>query len=144
MKLASLSLCAGALFVVSAASAFASTAYVASTVNLRSGPGTTNEIVAKIPAGSRIDASNCKDGWCEVVWQDKNGFAIQTALDLSGRVPPRGPAAARGYTVDSEYVPVSPPVVYTPPGYAYGFYPYYRPYYYRPYGSWRGYYRRHW
>lgn len=106
-------------------------AYVPSTVNLRSAPGTTNEILAKIPGGSLVDAENCKDGWCAVTWQDKSGFAIETALDLSGRVPgPRvsGPPVSRApaYVEDDGYPP-PPPVYYGPPPVYYG--GYYRPYY---------------
>lgn len=124
MKLARLIICAGALALVSVTSAMAKPAYVVTTVNMRSGPSTTTGIVAKIPAGSLVDADNCKDGWCEVSWQGKNGFAIQTALNLSGRVPSRvGPP--RGYVQ-------GPPVYYAPPPYYYG--PRY--YYYGPY--WRG------
>ena len=134
-----------ALVAFSAMQAFAAPAYVASTVNLRSAAGTTNEIVAKIPGGSLVDAANCNDGWCEVDWQGKKGFAIQSALDLSGKVPPRRTAAPRSsaVTVDDEYVPVAPPA--GPPVVYYGGY---RPYYYgyRPYWGYRyGYgYRRRW
>lgn len=110
--------------------ALAKPAYVPSTVNLRAAPGTTNEIVAKIPGGSLVDAGDCTDGWCAVTWQDKSGFAIQSALDLSGRVPPqqrrtvvRRPAYSGGPVYFDE-----PPVYYAPPPV------YVRPYYYR---DWR-------
>jgi uncharacterized protein YraI len=73
--------------------ATAKPAYVASTVNLRAAPGTGSEIVAKIPGGSLVDASACDGGWCEIAWQDKKGFAIQSALDMSGRVPQQRAAA---------------------------------------------------
>jgi uncharacterized protein YraI len=69
--------------------ALAKPAYVASTVNLRQSSSTTSEIVGKIPAGSLIEAEDCRDGWCAVTWQGKVGFAIQTAIDTSGRVPQR-------------------------------------------------------
>ena len=69
-------------------------AYIASTVNLRAAPGTGSEIVAKIPGGSLVDTGGCDEGWCEISWQDKKGFAIQTALDTSGRVPQQRAAAA--------------------------------------------------
>jgi uncharacterized protein YraI len=118
---------AAILVLLTAAPAAAKPAYVTSTVNLRSGAGTSNEIVAKIPGGSLVDATNCADGWCEVEWNGKKGFAIATALDQSGRVPVRR-APARVYGDASEYVPVGPPV-YGPPVY---YYPY-RPYYHRPY-----------
>ncbi len=83
-----------ALFTLTSAAANAAPAYVKSTVNLRSGAATTNEIVAKIPAGSLVEANNCSE-WCEVTWQGKSGFAIKSALDTSGRVPvPHAPSAA--------------------------------------------------
>ncbi len=82
---------AASLVLVSALSANADPAYVTSTVNLRAGAGTVNEIVAKIPGGSLVEATNCGD-WCEVEWQGKKGFAIATALDRSGRV--RAPRTA--------------------------------------------------
>ena len=116
-----------------ASGAQAKPAYVASTVNLRAAPGTGSEIVAKIPGGSLVDAGGCTEGWCEVSWQDKKGFAIQTALDLSGRVPQRRPAAPRVYEDGPDYVE-GPPVYYGPPPV------YYRPYY-RPYWGWH---RHHW
>ena len=113
------------ILLVSAAPVLAKPGYVVSTVNLRAAPGTKSEIVTKIPGGSLIDAKDCSEGWCEVTWQDKSGFAIQTALDLSGRVPrrtARGPDA--GYVIDGDLIYDDPPPVY------------YRPYY-RPYWGWR-------
>src|SRR6266581_3366514 len=74
--------------------ALAKPAYIASTVNLRAAPGTGSDIVAKIPGGSLVDAGACDGGWCEISWQDKKGFAIQTAIDISGRVPQQRAAAA--------------------------------------------------
>ena len=121
------------VLALSATSAWAKPAYVATTVNLRAAPGTSNEIVAKIPGGSLIDADNCTDGWCAVTWQGKSGFAIQSAIDLSGRVPRRSVAPPRRYYAgppDDEVV-VDPPVYYDPPPPVY-----YRPYY-RPYWGWR-------
>jgi uncharacterized protein YraI len=125
-----LTICAATWTLLSAAAAAAAPAYVMSTVNLRSGAGTNNEIVTKIPGGSLVDATNCAEGWCEVEWQGKKGFAIATALDRSGRVPVRrGPAVAQG---QAGYVPVArpayalgPPVVYGPPVYYYPYRPYY-------------------
>lgn len=128
-------LCTGALLTLSAASAAAAPAYVLSNVNLRSGPATTNDVVVLIPAGSVVDATNCTDGWCAVTWKDKSGFAIQTALDMSGRPHPSYGAPGRygppGYVQGPpEYGP-PPPVYYGPP---YG--------YYGPYWGWR--WRRYW
>jgi uncharacterized protein YraI len=122
------------VLVLSSTGALAKPAYVATTVNLRAAPGTTSEIIAKIPGGSLVETKDCSEGWCEVTWQDKNGFAIQTALDMSGRVPRRavGPAypPPRGPYVVDEPVYEAPPPVYYDDG------PYYRPYW-----GWR---RRWW
>ena len=120
--------------------ALAKPAYVASTVNLRAAPGTGSEIVAKIPGGSLVDAAACDEGWCEISWQDKKGFAIQTAIDMSGRVPQQraaaaGPAYRQGPQVVEGPEVVDGPVYYDPPPPPV----YYRPYY-RPYWGWR----RHW
>jgi uncharacterized protein YraI len=113
--------------------AFAKPAYVAATVNLRAAPGIKSEVVTKIPGGSLIDADNCTEGWCAVTWQDKSGFAKQTALDMSGRVPQRHTAQARVrspqepvYEDGPEYV-AEAPAYYDPPppAYYYGFRPYY-------------------
>ena len=117
--------------------ALAKPAYVASTLNLRAAPGTGSEIVAKIPGGSLVDATACDGGWCEVAWQDKRGFAIQTALDISGRVPQQRAAAVAprpAYQQGPDVV--EGPVYYGPPAVVYYGGPYYRPYY-RPYWGWR-------
>jgi hypothetical protein len=99
-----------------------------------------NEIVAKIPGGSLIDATNCTE-WCEVEWQGKKGFAIASAIDRSGRVTVRR-AAPRADIVPEEYAVVAPPrVYYRPPVYYYG----YRPYYWGVPGPYWGYRRwRYW
>ena len=114
--------------------AAAKPAYVASTVNLRAAPGTTSEVVTKIPGGSLVDADDCSEGWCRVTWQDKSGFAIQSALDTSGRVPQQRAARRPGniapptvYADDPNYVVDGPTVYYGPPAPYYGYYgPYYR------------------
>jgi len=143
-----------AVACIAAAPALAKPAYVASTVNLRAAPGTGSEIVAKIPSGSLVDTGGCDEGWCEITWQDKKGFAIQSSLDMSGRVPqqraaaaapgpgyrqgpqgpqgpgpqgPQGPRMVEGpEVVDGPiYYRAPPPVVY------------YGGPYYRPYWGWR-------
>jgi uncharacterized protein YraI len=139
-----------------ATSALGKPAYVGSTLNLRAAPGTGSEIVAKIPGGSLVDAGGCDEGWCEISWQDKKGFAIQSGLDMTGRVPqPRaaavatpahrsaphapqqGPRAAQGpQVVEGPEEIVEGPVYYrAPPPVVYYGGPYYRPYW-----GWR----RHW
>jgi uncharacterized protein YraI len=87
--------CLGVLLGATATAAVAKPAYVPTTVNLRAAPGIKSEVVAKIPTGSLIDADNCTEGWCAVTWEGKSGFAKQTALDMSGRVPQQRSAQAR-------------------------------------------------
>jgi len=126
--------------MISATPALAKPAYVAATVNLRAAPGLKSEVVVKIPGGSLVDAGECTEGWCTVTWQEKSGFAIQTSLDMSGRIPQRAadrpPGYARSagpaYGPNDGYVPVDEPVYYGPPR-AY----YYGGPYYRPYWGWR-------
>src|SRR5215475_7010697 len=116
------------LLLACATAANAKPAYVASTVNLRAAPGTSSEVVDKIPGGSLVDAGECSEGWCAVTWQGKSGFTIQTSLDLSGRVPQRQAAAGPRVYQNGGYVPedeIDGPVYYeTPPRY-YGPYGYY-------------------
>ena len=85
-----LSACA---FVLLSASALAKPGVATTTVNLRAEANTTSDILAKMPAGARLDVGDCNDGWCAVTFQGKSGFAIQTALDASGR--PRAVRRAR-------------------------------------------------
>ena len=139
--------CAAALIVLASHGAMAAPAYVKSTVNLRSAPGTESEIIGKIPGGSLIEATNCSD-WCAVDWQGKSGYAIKSALDTSGRVPATR-RTTRGYAPPAAYdddevvvggpVYVGPPVAYY--GYPYRYRPFgyyrYRPYYGYRYGGWR-------
>jgi uncharacterized protein YraI len=140
--------CAAVLIALSSAGAVAESAYVKSTVNLRSAPGTENEIIGKIPSGSLVEATNCSD-WCAVDWQGKSGYAIRSALDTGGRVPaarraPRSYAPPPAAYEDDEVVVggpayFGPPVVYY--GYPYRYRPFgyyrYRPYYGYRYGGWR-------
>ena len=139
-------LCLGAVVLMTGVAA-AKPAYVASTVNLRAAPGTGSEIVAKIPGGSLVDAGGCDEGWCEITWQDKKGFAIQTAIDTSGRVPqqraaavaPRTPYRQGSQVIEGPEVVEGPVYYEPPPAVVYYGGPYYRRYY-RPYWGWR----RHW
>jgi len=145
-------LCAGAIILVTAASAAAKPGVAISTVNLRADPNTASDVVVKIPAGSRIDVGECNDGWCAVTFQGKSGFSIATSLDTTGRAPPRqavrrapprGPGPGYDYDDDGEvvrgpappgYVRVPGPGVYVEP----------RPYYYGPGPYWGPYWGPRW
>src|SRR6185503_7502632 len=98
-------LCAGAFALLLAGSAAAKPGTAVTTVNLRAEANTTSEILGKIQGGSRLDVGDCTGGWCAVTWAGKSGFAIATALDLSGRpMLRRGPPP--GYI---RYRPYPPP-----------------------------------
>ena len=131
-------ICAATFTLLSVACVAAAPAYVRTTVHLRAGAGTDKEILAKIPGGSLIDATNCTE-WCEVEWQGKKGFAIASAIDRSGRVPVQR-AAPRADAAPEQYAIVAPPrVYYRPPIYYYGYRPYYwgGPLRYWGYRRWR-------
>jgi uncharacterized protein YraI len=147
-------LCTGAfvLMLAGGAAAKPGTATATATVNLRANADTGAAILAKIPAGARIEVGECTEGWCAVTYQGKSGFAIQTALDTSGRVvrrapvrrpPPYGAPPPGVYDDDFEPAPyVVGPRVYVGPPVVYGPGPYWGPGwgYYRPWGwgpGWR-------
>jgi hypothetical protein len=75
-----------AILLISVTSAAAEPATVRSTVNLRASPGTDGAIVARIPIGSRVEMTNCRE-WCAIAWQNKKGFVIATSLDRGGADP---------------------------------------------------------
>ena len=94
LSIARLSICAAAMALLAVASA-------ASGARLRSidrepalRRGHQQRDRRQDPGGSLVDATNCAEGWCEVEWQGKKGFAIETAIDRSGRVGGR-PVGAR-------------------------------------------------
>jgi len=92
----------------------AGSAAVVATVNLRSGPGTDQEIITTIPAGSTIRVTSCSGEWCEVTWNGRSGYAIARNLSVGAprQARPYGPQP--GYA--DGYGP-EPPVVYGEPGY---------------------------
>ena len=56
-------------------------------VNLRNGPGTTFTVVTLIPAGSSVAVNGCRSGWCQVAFQDQNGYIIETSIAPGGPGP---------------------------------------------------------
>jgi hypothetical protein len=119
-------------------------AVTGSNVNLRQGPGTSYTVVTLIPAGSPVDVTGCKGGWCQVNFQGQNGYIIATAIAPPGGPggPPPSAVAGGPYPAGPGYPP--PGYIPPPPPYYYGYGPYYGPSYgpYGPYGRRGGYYRR--
>jgi hypothetical protein len=121
-------LLAGALSL-GAAAAVADPAMTISDLNMRVGPGTQYAVVASIPGGASIEASDCDGGWCAAIWQGEQGYVSQRYLDFGGdRQPYGGPPA---FIPDDE---MGPAVVIPAPYYRPGYYGpgYYGPRYYGP------------
>jgi SH3 domain-containing protein len=145
MSMKRLAFACSALLLMTGAAA-AKPGLAASNVNLRAEANTTSEVLAKIPAGARVDVGPCQEGWCAVTFQGKSGFSIATAIDTSGR-PRRVLAGPPGYggppgALPPGYVPVPPPGYGPGPGVVYAPGPYYGPGPYGPYGygcCWGGY-----
>ena len=146
--------CAGAFALLLTASAAAKPATAITTVNLRAEANTTSAILSKIPGGSRLEIGDCTEGWCAVTFQGMSGFAIATALDTTGRAPPRAVRRALPPGVDDDdFTPVGRPYprppgyVVGPPGYVVGPPVVYGPgpyYYGGPGPYWGGYYGPRW
>jgi hypothetical protein len=143
MKLASRLLIGAAALLFSVGTAAAMSAVAVVDLNMRSGPGTGYPVVAVIPQGEPVDATNCNAGWCQVAYGGAMGWASEAYLNLTGD--------NYSYGYGGPY--------YTWPYYGgyigsywYGNWPYYgnyyynrpyynRPYYNRPYYNRPGYYR---
>jgi len=71
----------------------AGAASVTATVNLRSGPGTDQEIITTVPARSMVQVSGCTGEWCEVTWNGRSGYAIARNLSIGAprQAGPYGP-----------------------------------------------------
>lgn len=115
-------------FLLLGGAAFAKPGVATTTVNLRAEANTSSGVLAKIPAGARLDVGDCTEGWCAVSFAGKSGFAIATALDLSGRPRVVRRAPPPGTDPDDDYEPVGPgyrPYPVAPPPVYYGGGPYY-------------------
>ena len=79
-----LPLVAAAALMGLAGAASAEPAKVTSSVNVRSGPGTSYSIVAKAKAGEIVDVKGCQSGWCYIEKSGPDGW-------VSGRYLTRAP-----------------------------------------------------
>jgi uncharacterized protein YraI len=90
-------------------------ALVTVNVNLRSRPGTDAEILATIPAGSRVEVTDCSE-WCMVALNGQRGFAIARNLDIGGTRQGRTHRTAPQYAgAPPGLYDAEPPVIYGPP-----------------------------
>jgi uncharacterized protein YraI len=121
-------------------------AAVVANVNLRSGPGTDQQIITTIPAGSTVRVTGCTGEWCEITWNGNSGYAIARNLGIGaprqagpygpqpgyagGYGPPGSaggpqpgyparpqPGYAGGYGPQPGYSGPQPPAAYPAPGY---------------------------
>jgi hypothetical protein len=141
---------AAVIGALSVADAAAKSATVTAEVNLRKGPGTDTEVLTLIPKGSTVEVDKCEKGWCQVKFNDLDGYSIAQNLGLGGPRPVRRPVGPPGYGPPGYgpegYGPqpgYGPQVVYGPgPAYVVGppppAYYYYGPGpYWGPYWRWR-------
>jgi uncharacterized protein YraI len=81
-----------AIAVMSAAlSAICATAKPVTTTgdtNLRKAPGTDGEKIGLIPNGTKVEVGKCGNGWCEVTWKGKAGYALARNLAMASVSPP--------------------------------------------------------
>ena len=56
-----------------------------STVNLRSGPGKGEAVVAKVPVGAHVAVSEDLGSWCKVQWDGKLGWMMSNYLEYAGQ-----------------------------------------------------------
>ena len=70
------------LFVVATGFANAATVTTANQSVLRAGPGSTFSVIAHMPAGTKVEVTDCAVGWCQV---DFNGIAGLWVLPILER-----------------------------------------------------------
>lgn len=83
----------------------------ASGLNLRAGPGQQHRVVARMPQGARVQATECGREWCRVRYGRMRGFAVAEHLDRGSgtdalaAVPPAAPAPAAASPVWNDPAP---------------------------------------
>jgi uncharacterized protein YraI len=92
-------------------------AVITANVHLRSGPSTDAGVLVTIPAGSRVEVTDCSE-WCMVTWKAQSGFAIARNLGArpQGRAQRTAPRYAGAPVVTGPSGLNEPPVVYETPG----------------------------
>jgi len=65
---------------MTAASAYAATAYATGSVNVRSGPGTGYRVVDQLRRGERVDVQDCRGSWCRVSKSGPDGWVSASYL----------------------------------------------------------------
>ena len=73
-------LLAAAFVLVASGAAFAAPAKANATANIRSGPGTSYGVVARLDKGEYIIVRSCTANWCKVTRPNMNGYVARTLL----------------------------------------------------------------
>ncbi len=74
------------LFVVATGFANAATVTTANQSVLRAGPGSTFSVIGHMPAGTKVEVTNCTGGWCQVEFNGIAGFVDAPDLGTAGRI----------------------------------------------------------
>jgi hypothetical protein len=83
--------CSAAILAFGCGVAAAAPARTEADLNMRSGPGTGSGVVAVIPRGAVVNATDCGGGWCRVRYRGEVGYASRNYLDFgatAGIAPP--------------------------------------------------------
>jgi len=95
MKLPTRLLAGAAAVLFTTGTAAAATVVADTSLNVRSGPGIQYPVIAVIPDGAAVDATGCRNGWCQVDYRGHVGWASQAYLT--------GNVAATPYTYSYSY-----------------------------------------
>jgi uncharacterized protein YraI len=74
------------LFVVVTGVANAGTVTTRNQSVLRAGPGSTFSVIGHIPAGTRLETTDCAGGWCQVGFNGIVGFVSAPDLGTARRI----------------------------------------------------------
>jgi N-acetylmuramoyl-L-alanine amidase len=74
------------LFVVATGFAHATTLTTASQSVLRAGPGATFSVIGHMPAGTKLEPTDCRGGWCQVDFNGTTGFVGAADLGTARRI----------------------------------------------------------
>jgi len=94
------------LLLPTAAEAASATASQA--VNVRSGPATTYDVVAKLQAGDSVDVRQCEGSFCQVSFGGKTGWVSATYLtrDYVAKAPATTTVATTGAAKSTDLPPI--------------------------------------
>jgi uncharacterized protein YraI len=72
-------------FVIATGFANAATVTTGNQTVLRAGPGSTFSVIGHMPAGTKVEVTDCTGGWCQVGFNGIAGFVGTADLATAGR-----------------------------------------------------------